>query len=151
LAWSVSIVLRWPLLGLIVGTALGQRTRWRRDPALLRAYSRASWVWVMQYVVRLVVFIPLWAAGEVIALAITRGVFTYPLVAACVAVSGWVLFKSIPDGHPGLRHPVAPASDGADSPVISPTVVQDSLMITDAIVVEPAADPNPRTDRKESA
>src|ERR687896_533023 len=32
LAWAVSIVVRWPLLGLVVGTVLGQRTSWRRDP-----------------------------------------------------------------------------------------------------------------------
>jgi hypothetical protein len=43
---AVSIAVRWPLLGLVVGTALGQRTRWRRDPDLLRGYRRASWVWV---------------------------------------------------------------------------------------------------------
>lgn len=116
LAWAVSIALRWPFLGLIVGTALGQKTRWRRDPVLLRAYSRASWVWVGQYLIRLVVFVPLWAAGEVVALAITRGAFTYPLVAACIAVSGWVLFRAIPPGHPGLRHPVAPEREKAVEP-----------------------------------
>src|SRR5688572_32459695 len=48
LAWIISIVIRWPLLGLVVGGVLGQRTRWRRDAALLRAYSRGSWVWVCQ-------------------------------------------------------------------------------------------------------
>ena len=37
LAWAVSIVVRWPLLGVVVGAALGQRSRWRREPALLRA------------------------------------------------------------------------------------------------------------------
>jgi hypothetical protein len=44
-------VVRWPLLGLVVAFVLGQRARWRRDPALLRAYMRASWVWVGQYLV----------------------------------------------------------------------------------------------------
>ncbi|WP_127502683.1 DUF3159 domain-containing protein [Actinoplanes solisilvae] len=108
LAWAVSIVIRWPLLGLVVGGVLGQRTRWRRDPALLRSYSRASWVWVLQYVVRVAVFLPLYAAGQVFALGVARVALTWPLVAACLAVSWWVIRRTLPEGHPGLRHPVAP-------------------------------------------
>lgn len=105
LAWAVSIVSRWPLLGVVVGTVLGQRLRWRRDPALLRAYGRASWVWVVQYLVRVAVFLPLWYAGEVVALGVARVALTWPLVAACLAASWWVLHRSLPAGHPGLRHP----------------------------------------------
>jgi hypothetical protein len=114
LAWAVSIVVRWPLLGVIVGAVLGQKTRWRRDPALLRAYSLGSWVWVAQYLVRLAVFVPLWAAHAVVALGIARGVLTWPLVAACLAVSWWVIRRSLPDGHPGLRHPRSAVDAHAD-------------------------------------
>lgn len=105
LAWAVSIVVRWPLLGVVTGTALGQRTRWRRDPALLSAYGRGSWVWVAQYVVRLAVFLPLYAAGQVVALGVARVALTWPLVAACLAGSWWLIRRSLPPGHPGLRHP----------------------------------------------
>jgi hypothetical protein len=105
LVWAVSIVVRWPLLGVIVGAVLGQRTRWRRDPALLRAYGRASWIWVAQYVIRLVVFVPLWEAGWVEALAAARIALSGSLVAACLAVSWWVLRRALPADHPGLRHP----------------------------------------------
>jgi hypothetical protein len=108
LAWAVSIVIRWPLLGLVVGAVLGQKTRWRRDPALLRAYGRGSWVWVLQYVVRLAVFLPLYAAGQVVALGVARIALTWPLVAACLAVSWWVIRRNLPPDHPGLRHPVTP-------------------------------------------
>ena len=106
LAWAVSIVVRWPLLGLVVGTALGQRTRWRRDPDLLRGYQRAGWVWVGQYLVRLAVFIPLYAADAVVTLGIARTILTWPLVALCVALSWPVLRSALPPGHGGLRHPV---------------------------------------------
>jgi hypothetical protein len=106
LAWAVSIVLRWPLLGVVVGAVLGQRTRWRGDPALLRAYGAASWVWVVQYMIRLAVFLPLWAAGWVAALGVARVALSWPLVTACLAVSWWVLRQSLPADHPGLRHPV---------------------------------------------
>jgi hypothetical protein len=116
LVWVLSIALRWPLLGVVVGTVLGQKASWRRDPALLRAYGRASWVWVAQYVVRLAAFLPLWALaraaeGEeaffwVLALSTARVGLTWPLVAVCLAVSWWVLRRSLPPGHPGLRSPV---------------------------------------------
>ncbi|MBB5153893.1 DUF3159 domain-containing protein [Saccharopolyspora phatthalungensis] len=107
IAWITSIAIRWPLLGVVVGTALGQARRWRRDRALLRAYSRASWVWVGQYVVRLIVFIPLWLLGATGSLTIAQVALTWPLVAVCVAASWWVVRRSLPAEHPGLRHPQA--------------------------------------------
>lgn len=124
LAWLVSIVIRWPLLGVVVGLVLGQGRRWRRDPALLRAYGRASWVWVAQYLIRLAVFIPLYLADHVVGLTIARAALTWPLVATCIAVSWWVLQRSLPAGHPGLRSPVttpptaasSSTTEGSDSP-----------------------------------
>lgn len=105
LAWAVSILVRWPLLGLVVGTALGQGTRWRGDPDLLRGYQRASWIWVAQYVVRLAVFVPLWAAGAVVALSAARLALTWPLIALCIAASWPALRSALPPGHGGLRYP----------------------------------------------
>ena len=105
MAWAVSIAVRWPLLGIVVGAALGQRTRWRRDPDLVRGYQRASWIWVAQYVVRLAVFLPLYLADAAVALGVARLLLTWPLVAVCVALS-WPLVRSaLPAGHPGPRHP----------------------------------------------
>lgn len=106
LVWAVSIVARWPLLGLVVGGLSGQRTRWRRDPDLVRGYQRASWAWVGQYVFRLAVFLPLYLADALVPLGVARVLLTWPLVALCVAVS-WPLVRSaLPPDHPGLRHPV---------------------------------------------
>lgn len=104
-AWLASIVVRWPLLGVVVNAVLGQPRRWRRDPVLLRAYRRASWVWVGQYVVRLAVLLPLWAAGQVAATGLSQTLLSWPLVALTLVVSGAVLRRSMPSDHPGLRHP----------------------------------------------
>ncbi|MFJ6670078.1 DUF3159 domain-containing protein [Actinosynnema sp. NPDC091369] len=105
LVWAASIVLRWPLLGVVVGLVTGQKFRWRRDPDLLRAYRYASWPWVGQYVLRVLVFGALWLAGEVVLLGIMRAALTWPLQVACIAVSWWVLRRTLPADHPGLRHP----------------------------------------------
>jgi hypothetical protein len=106
LAWALSILIRWPLLGVVVGLVLGQKTKWRRDPDLVRAYGHASWVWVLgQYTLRVLVFGLLWWSGWVVALGVARVALSWPLVAATVAASAVVLRKALPDGHPGLRHP----------------------------------------------
>lgn len=105
LVWAVSIVIRWPLLGLVLGGVLGQRTRWRRDPDLVRGYQRASWAWVAQYAVRLAVFLPLYAADEVVWLGIARLVVSPALVALSVLASWPLLRTALPDDHPGIRHP----------------------------------------------
>ncbi|NIH78239.1 DUF3159 domain-containing protein [Amycolatopsis viridis] len=103
LLWLTSAVVRWPLLGVVVGLLLGQKTRWRRDPDLVRAYSRASLVWSLQYVLRVAVYLPLWWAGELVALGVSRTVLTWPLQALTIAASGWVLYRTLPRDHPGLR------------------------------------------------
>jgi hypothetical protein len=126
LLWAASIVVRWPLLGVVAGVLLGQKTRWRKDPDLVRAYGRASWVWVLlQYTLRVVVWGLLWWAGEVVALGVVTVVLSWPLVAATIAVSGLVLFRSLPKDHPGLRHPRT-SSDGrgADGPSTSTAASQ---------------------------
>jgi hypothetical protein len=58
---------------------------------------------VGQYVIRIAIFTPLWAAGAVVALGIARVALSWPLVAACVALSGTVLVRALPADHPGLR------------------------------------------------
>jgi Protein of unknown function (DUF3159) len=103
LLWAASAVIRWPLLGVVVGLLLGQKTRWRKDSALLRAYSRASLTWSCQYLLRVLVYLPLWWTGELVALGVARTVLTWPLQALTIAVSGWVLYRSLPEDHPGLR------------------------------------------------
>ena len=106
LVWTVSILVRWPLLGVVVGILVGQKARWRRDPDLVRAYGRASWVWVFaQYTLRVVVFGLLWWSGWVVALGVARVALSWPLVAATVAASAFVFRRTLPEGHPGLRHP----------------------------------------------
>ncbi|SCE86391.1 Protein of unknown function [Micromonospora haikouensis] len=123
LAWAVSIVVRWPLLGVLVGVALRQRGRWRRDPALLRAYGRGSWVWAATYALRVAVFVPLYLGGQVVALVVARVALTWPLVASALAVSWLVIRRSLPAGHPGLRHPVTvpgPAPEAGTGPGTEP-------------------------------
>ncbi|HSK27923.1 MAG TPA: DUF3159 domain-containing protein [Jiangellales bacterium] len=109
-AWMLSIAVRRPLLGIVVGSVLRQGPRWRSDPDLVRGYSRASWWWVASYLLRLAVFVPLWAAGSLVALGVARAALSWPLIAAVLALSWHTLRRTLPAGHPGIRHPVVASS-----------------------------------------
>lgn len=105
LIWAASIVARWPLLGVIVGFAVGQRTGWRQDPDLLRAYSNASWIWAASFLVRAAVNTPLYLAGNVLGLGISRVALGWPMVLLVIGASWWAIRRTLPDDHPGIMHP----------------------------------------------
>jgi len=113
-AFAVSIFIKRPLIGIIVGPLLGTGMRWRQDPDLLRGYSRATWLWVVLSLVRAAIQVPLIAAGQLAWLGATPFLF-YGLVAITVAGSWWVMKRTLPPGHPGIRHPrVPPETSAAD-------------------------------------
>jgi hypothetical protein len=105
LIWAVSILARWPMLGVIIGFALGQRTRWRGDPALLTAYAGASWIWAASFLVRAGVNTPLYLSDNVIGLGVSRVLLGWPMVLVVIALSWAVIVRSLPPGHPGVLHP----------------------------------------------
>src|SRR4029079_18454711 len=55
LAFLVSVLVRWPLAGVIWHGINGDAQSWRRDPRLLRAYTWASLLWTLVFAARLVV------------------------------------------------------------------------------------------------
>jgi Protein of unknown function (DUF3159) len=105
LAWALSILVRWPLLGVIVGVVVRTGTTWRGDPDLLRAYSRASWVWTASFVVRAAVQVPLYLDDQVVWLGVARVALGWPLVLGVIALSWVVIRRTLPTDHPGLNHP----------------------------------------------
>lgn len=94
LAYLVSILVRWPLLGLFVGAMYGQGTAWRRDPAQLRAFTLASWVWVGMFCLRIAVQWPLYLAGALVPLGVARLAMGWPLFLLAVWIS-WLLLRPV--------------------------------------------------------
>lgn len=111
LIWAASIVAGWPLLGVIVGAAVGQRTRWRSDPLLVLAYSRASWIWAVSFVVRAGVMTPLYLSGQVLALGVVKVVLGWPMVMVVIWLSWLVIRRTLPPGHPGIFGRLPTVSD----------------------------------------
>lgn len=99
LAYLISIVIGWPLLGVFVGAITGQGMSWRDDPEQVRAYSRASWIWVAMFLLRLAVQLPLYLAGAVVALGVARVAMGAPLFAIAAWLS-WLLLRPPPEPEP---------------------------------------------------
>ncbi|MGI9137198.1 MAG: DUF3159 domain-containing protein [Candidatus Nanopelagicales bacterium] len=81
-AFLVSILVRWPLLGVAMGYLASEGTAWRREPSLRRTYAAASWLWVLLFFGRVIVQTPLYLAGWVTALGIVKIVMGWPLFLA---------------------------------------------------------------------
>ncbi|AHH93846.1 DUF3159 domain-containing protein [Kutzneria albida] len=105
MAFVVSWAIRWPLVGVVVGVLVGQKARWRRDPDLVRAYGRATLVYAVQYVLRVIVFGLLWWQDAVVALGVARVAMSWPLFVLMLGPTWWVFRRTLPADHPGLRHP----------------------------------------------
>lgn len=81
-AFLISIVIRWPLLGVALGYFTGTGTTWRKDPLLRRAAAAASWIWVGLFFGRLAVQFPLYLAEAVGPLGVIKIVMGWPLFLA---------------------------------------------------------------------
>lgn len=99
----LSIVLRWPLVGFIVGSVTGDPTAWRSDPAVVRLCSRLTWLLALPCVVRVVVQAPVYLAGrngwwdQDAAIAVLGGaklVMGWPLQVAALAGMVWLLSRN---------------------------------------------------------
>jgi hypothetical protein len=91
LAWAVSIWIKRPFLGLTVG-ALLRSSVWRTDPVMLAAYCRASWIWVVSFLVRVAVMTPLWLAGQTVALGLAKVALGWPMVLVVIWLS-WLVVE----------------------------------------------------------
>jgi hypothetical protein len=102
--YAVSILVRWPLIGVVVGPMTGEMFAWHHDPRRLAAYQRATWLWVGLFVVRLAVQLPLYLANNVVLLGLLNGlVLGIPLFAVTIWLS-WLVLKPVPLAkHPPIR------------------------------------------------
>ena len=80
----LSMLVRWPVIGLLVGAARGERVSWRRDRVKRRQYQECTAVFLAKFCVAPLVMAPLYLAGYVVALGIAAVLLGIPAVAVCV-------------------------------------------------------------------
>ena len=88
-----SVAIRKPLVGFIIGAAVGDPTGWAKDPGLVRMTSKLTLVLAVPYVTRFVIQLPLFLAGQVILLGMAKVVLGWPLLIAALTVIGLMLSK----------------------------------------------------------
>ena len=98
----VTIAVRRPLVGFLVGAALNDPTGWIRDRGLVRLSSRLTAVLAVPYLLRFAIQLPLFLAGQVVWLGVAKVVLGWPLLVAALFVMGLLLSKG--------RTPIEPAS-----------------------------------------
>lgn len=96
LVLSLSVLVRWPLLGLLFGIIRNEGMGWQKDVRRRRRYALATWFLVTALALRLVVQLPLYVADLLTALGTARLVMGLPLYALALWL-GWLV--SAPPGR----------------------------------------------------
>ena len=91
-AFLISLVVRRPLVGIIVTKLDGEDDAWRRDPLRVRAFVRATWLWAVLFLVRLIVQLPLYLGGAVVALGVAKTAMGLPLFGVGLWLT-WLLVR----------------------------------------------------------
>jgi Protein of unknown function (DUF3159) len=97
--YALSILLRWPLVGVLLGFMFGEQLHWRSVPRRARVYAWATWLWVGVFVLRLAVQVPLYLAGRAEALGVVNIPLGLPLFGLAAWLT-WLLVQRVPVARP---------------------------------------------------
>ena len=106
-----SIVVRWPLIGVLWESINGRGTSWRRDRKLVRRYDYATAVWALVFAARFVVQNQLYAANQVGWLATARLLMGYPVYLLAIVATVLIVGSSN-----GMSLPSVKSMFGAKKP-----------------------------------
>ena len=109
-----TIVVRWPLVGFIVGSVAGDPTAWHQDRNVVRLCSRLTWLLALPCVLRVAVQGPIYLAGRngwwstdsaVAALGVAKLLMGWPLQVAALTAMVWLLTRNATPLKPGEPEP----------------------------------------------
>jgi hypothetical protein len=66
----VSVLVRWPMIGLVVGTVRGESSAWRRDRRQRSRYYLCTAAFLAKFTIATAVLVPLYTSGAVIPLGV---------------------------------------------------------------------------------
>lgn len=90
-ALTGSVLIRWPLVGFMIGSVTGEPTEWHRDRHLVSLCSRLTLALAAPCIVRVIVQYPLWAAHEVGWLGVAKLTLGWPLQILSLVAMAWLL------------------------------------------------------------
>jgi len=89
----MSILVRWPIIGVLVEILRGNAASWRKDRKKVTIYSLVTAMWVGFFSLRLAVQVPLYLAGSAELLATARVAMGPPLY-ALVILATWLILRA---------------------------------------------------------
>ena len=90
----ISLVIRWPIVGVIVGFLIGEGFSWRKKPAHFKRFAAATAIYCSIYLVRLVIEVPMYLANNLAALGAAKLVLGIPLYAVALWLM-WLVVKPL--------------------------------------------------------
>jgi uncharacterized protein DUF3159 len=94
--FTLSVLIRWPLVGVIWGLLNGHGQRWRADRKAMIAYDLATLAWAAVFAARFIVQRWLYDEDQTGWLAFARIAMGYPLTALALVVTIWAVRRA---GH----------------------------------------------------
>ncbi len=92
----LSVLVRWPAVGLVMGAVRRERFGWRGDPPVRRRYQLCTAVFVVKCAIATAVQLPLYLAGQTTALGIAATVLGgAPSAGACLYLC-WRILREDP-------------------------------------------------------
>jgi Protein of unknown function (DUF3159) len=91
----LTALIRWPIVGVMLGFITGEMTSWRKVPGRMRAFMLSTWLLAAVFVLRTAVMLPLYFAGQTSALGAAKIVLGYPPYVAAIYVC-WQIIKQAP-------------------------------------------------------
>ncbi|MBK4145911.1 DUF3159 domain-containing protein [Corynebacterium macginleyi] len=103
IAAALSILFRWPAVGVIWKGVNGGDMAWKKVKVARRAYSIATAGWAVIFLARFIVQRAIYDAGETTALGITRIVMGWPLTLLVTALTVWMVRRADAEVEETLR------------------------------------------------
>src|SRR4051794_2068113 len=111
----LSILVRWPLVGFMVGSVSGDPTAWHDDKQVVRLCRNLTWLLAAPCVIRVLVQLPVYLAGRtaddpgrmIAILGVSKVALGWPLQIAALAAMAWLLSRD--------RTPVDPATPASET------------------------------------
>ncbi len=90
----VSVLVKWPLIGVAIGLFTKKGHGWRQNKEQLRVLTWLTLMWVLMFAVRLVVEYPLYLSGNVGGLGVAKLLLGLPLYAPTVLLT-WLFVRGM--------------------------------------------------------
>jgi hypothetical protein len=95
IALAISALARWPLIGLMLGPVTGEMFTWRhQNPGRLRAYTKATWAWVVIMGIKPMILFPLYFTHNATLLGWLKTALGIPALVLAMYVTWRILIKA---------------------------------------------------------